>query len=446
MSTSDFGDLSNTESTYNSVLLTSVLAAHVIYNADPITSLHNDETGKIDPKIGRRDEEILTYAKYNHLIEDLVFSTVYEESFKDAMNRILQKGDSLQTRYMICINEREKVLFLAVRGSETKNDWMQDANAFLTGTIQNVPGKIHAGFSSRAEQVPLEFYVNKIVNEGYRCVVTGHSLGGATATLVAVKLLFHEKIHGKSEFYKKIQCICFGTPAVGNDEFAAHIDKTYKDNFHFYINKKDLVVIQFNSTSKIYIQFGKFVFINDDGEYEMSDTYNRECFDKGVSEDHRCTHYVENLVKILEKKHQVYAEESGRKTVQPFKQLFLSKSIEKQHASKSCNLTNGCLTFCNKYSVSLTKQHIFLKNIFNVIINICCENTEYIYKATLQLHGDVHVDLKAERFEKCAHLIQLNFNEVKIEDYAGTKANLILTTHFEEASIQIDICKEDLSK
>ena len=446
MSTHDFGDLSDNGSNYKSILFTSVLAAHVVYNADPLISLHNDETDRIDPKIGRRDEEILSYAKYNHLIEDLVFSTVYEEKLKDVINRILKKGDNLQTRYMICINEREKILFLAIRGTETKNDWTQDAKMLLTRSIYNLPGKVHAGFSIRAEQVPLEFYVNKIVNEGYRCVVTGHSLGGATATLVAVKLLFHEKIHGKSEFYKKILCICFGTPAVGNFEFAEHINKIYKENFHFYINKNDLVVLQTFTMSKIYIQFGKFIFINDDGTYVMSNTYVRERFLLGVAEDHRCTHYVENLVKILEKSHQVYLEGTERKIIRIFQALYIpTVKIEKHVLNQKCDLINGCSKFCNKYSVCLNNKKTLLgKSILFVDITICCQNAEYIYKGVLEFDGceEKYLDLKVKRFGSCSHLIQLNF-DVKTNVLKCTKAKLVLITHLEEASMHIDISKED---
>jgi hypothetical protein len=197
---------------------------------------------------------------------------------------------------------------------------------------------VHNGFCKRANQIPINFFINKIVNEGYRFIITGHSLGAATATVFAIRVLFHEKIRQNSEIIKNIICICFGTPAVGNNDFVKYVESLYKDNFHFYINKNDLVVLQTVKpidTSKIYVQFGKFVFINDAAEYRMSDTYDRSKFkETGEMEDHRCTHYVENLVKILEKQHktEIYAEENDTKTICLFKHLFIpTESFENKY-------------------------------------------------------------------------------------------------------------------
>ena len=137
MSTQCFGDLSDTCSKYHSVLLTSVLASHVIYNLDPIKSLHNTNTGISDPSVGRKNEEILTYGRYNHLIENLVFSYVHEDNLIDSF----KGGENVQVRYMVCTNESEKLMIIAVRGSETKNDWVQDAKIKLDGKIYDLPGK-----------------------------------------------------------------------------------------------------------------------------------------------------------------------------------------------------------------------------------------------------------------------------------------------------------------
>lgn len=44
----------------------------------------------------------------------------------------------------------------------------------------------------------------------------GHSLGGAVALLCTLRLL-----QGLSSSTRSVQCICFGTPAVGNAALAA---------------------------------------------------------------------------------------------------------------------------------------------------------------------------------------------------------------------------------
>ena len=223
LSNQSFGDLSESSSKYHSLLLTSVLAAYHAYDSNPLQSFSS--------KLKNEKQ------KFNHLIDNICYSSVYNDNIKD----VLHGGERMQVRYMVGDNVKEKILFVSVRGSETKMDWIQDAHMKLTDPFHGLPGKIHSGFSNRARQVPIEFYVNKIVNEGYRCVFTGHSLGGAVATLLAIRVLFHEKIRGKSEFSKNVLCVGFGTPAVGNEAFVKYVNNIYKENFHFYINKSDLI-------------------------------------------------------------------------------------------------------------------------------------------------------------------------------------------------------------
>ena len=191
----------------------------------------------------------------------------------------------------------------------------------------------------------------------------------------------------------------------------------------------------------------QLVFINDAAEYLMSDTYDRSKFKAGVMEDHRCTHYVENLVKILEKqqKGDIHPEKNDPKTIGIFKQLFIPKnSIEKQTASVSCDLKNGCDTFCNKYSVKIEDGKTFLSP-KRVVIGICCQNAEFIYKATLQLEGnsDKYVDVKAERFNQIPHMIELDF-QIPKNRLKEANATLLLQTHFEEAMLKIHISEENI--
>lgn len=48
------------------------------------------------------------------------------------------------------------------------------------------------------------------------CATAGHSLGGAVALLCTLRLL-----QGLAGSTPSLQCICFGTPAIGNAALAA---------------------------------------------------------------------------------------------------------------------------------------------------------------------------------------------------------------------------------
>ena len=278
------------------------------------------------------------------------------------------------------------------------------------------------------------------MNEGYRCIFTGHSLGGAVATLLAVRVLFHEKIKEKSEFTKNVLCVGFGTPAVGTSKFSKHVEDLYKENFHFYINKSDIVVLQTWLSSRIYVQFGKFNFIHDDGTVDVTDTYKRREQEViGHPEHHYSAHYVDNIIKMLEKrdKENIFADDD--KIIGVFNELFLPiKQIKKIKIGNSCDLVKGCPTFFNKYSVMVeVKKKIFEKQL--IIVNICCENSEFIYKAILKLEGtsSEYADLKVKRLNN--NTIELNFEVPKSINLEKAKGTLILQTHFEVASLPIEL-------
>lgn len=62
--------------------------------------------------------------------------------------------------------------------------------------------------------------------------ITGHSLGGATATVCAIDLQFH--------FDPRISCITFGSPKVGNKEFAESYNKRIPNHYRV-VNNGDIV-------------------------------------------------------------------------------------------------------------------------------------------------------------------------------------------------------------
>lgn len=112
-------------------------------------------------------------------------------------------------------------LYITFRGSDGKQDWCDN----IKGWTKEVPYqttnpniKVHAGFISQYKKARnlLRVVLDKDIVEG-KCnsiIVTGHSLGGALATICALDLQFND--HNDME----IECITFGSPRVGNRAFA----------------------------------------------------------------------------------------------------------------------------------------------------------------------------------------------------------------------------------
>ena len=107
-------------------------------------------------------------------------------------------------------------IVLAFRGTEAMSikDIRIDLDAKTTQC--ETGGKIHSGFKEAFEEVALD--IQKTLNEDTLkdkpLFITGHSLGGALATIAAKKLSHKGGIAA---------CYTFGSPRVGNDEWIADI-------------------------------------------------------------------------------------------------------------------------------------------------------------------------------------------------------------------------------
>lgn len=114
-------------------------------------------------------------------------------------------------------------IYVAFAGSENKTDWLKtDANVKMTdfhGT------RVHAGFEKAWESVKdrvIEVLQNMNVRmAGAQAIVlTGHSLGGALATLGALDII------DAMESSEAVRVISFGSPQVGDLQFVKLFDET----------------------------------------------------------------------------------------------------------------------------------------------------------------------------------------------------------------------------
>lgn len=129
----------------------------------------------------------------------------------------------------------EKVMVIAFRGTEPGNlrDWMNNTNILMK---PGYGGHVHAGFHQALEdiwadiatQIGLFNYNNQAI------FLTGHSLGGSLAKMTAVRL--------PSRYQDLIQGIySFGSPRVGNQQFADNYNQKFRDRTFRMINHRDIV-------------------------------------------------------------------------------------------------------------------------------------------------------------------------------------------------------------
>lgn len=128
--------------------------------------------------------------------------------------------------------EHKDYLVLSFRGTET--DSLRDIKADATAKIIKceTQGMIHKGFYDAYNLIrkDIEIAINKPEFNTKPLYITGHSLGGALAT-VATKFIYHKG--------GLAACYTFGSPRVGNDDWINNI----KTPIHRLVNAADCVTM-----------------------------------------------------------------------------------------------------------------------------------------------------------------------------------------------------------
>jgi triacylglycerol lipase len=112
--------------------------------------------------------------------------------------------------------ENDNYIFLGFRGTEATS--IKDIRSDVKATIKicESGGKIHTGFDDAFSQVAVEIqqFLNQEEFKDKPLFITGHSLGGALATVAAKKLSHRGGI---------ASCYTFGSPRVGNVDWSTGI-------------------------------------------------------------------------------------------------------------------------------------------------------------------------------------------------------------------------------
>jgi hypothetical protein len=199
---------------------------------------------------------------------------------RSSVRKIGQSVDAAlidSTAYVIQ-SEDGRVAILCYRGTPPLNliDWMLDADIYpqkIGLTLANTPGSfdIHAGFyrnvcATYPEVIEVieralngrSVLDNKSVPNSLEALyITGHSLGGAMAAIMAVLLNSNSDA---SRIMNRLKAVyTFGQPMVGSPEFAENCneDAFLRDNVVRYVYKLDLVPALPPRISGSFAHFGK---------------------------------------------------------------------------------------------------------------------------------------------------------------------------------------------
>jgi endonuclease G len=125
----------------------------------------------------------------------------------------------------------DAAIIVAFRGTEALNDWLANLDVWSTPKTY---GKVHRGFASAYDAIAGQLIR---VIESYqpgdkRIHLTGHSLGGALATIAACEL------RGR---FPITSIYTFGQPRVGDATTAGYFEDHYPRAFHRFVFDDDIV-------------------------------------------------------------------------------------------------------------------------------------------------------------------------------------------------------------
>jgi triacylglycerol lipase len=155
-------------------------------------------------------------AKAVYLDESDAEGWAYEQGYGD-----FEFFDTAGTQAMVVASEDDCIL--AFRGTTDLTDWMTNLDVFKHSFKY---GNVHEGFDDALCYVQAEIEAFTAMHSDKELYITGHSLGGALATLALAEL-------GRGQLYT------FGSPRVGDPTFS----KTFKELYRSYrfVNNNDVV-------------------------------------------------------------------------------------------------------------------------------------------------------------------------------------------------------------
>ncbi|KAG7191496.1 uncharacterized protein KQ657_003091 [Scheffersomyces spartinae] len=209
---------------------------------------------------------------------------VYQWYFDDAVCGYIAKTkqDIFKNGTLSSSSKTTTTIVVGLRGTRSFGDSFADLQVDMVN--YNLPTtylppcsgcKVHKGFMGYATktigimEAILIGEVKKAMEDGgsYQVIVVGHSLGGAIALLVALRIL--------DLSYNNLMCVTFGQPLVGNQNFVQWTDYVMQSmesdklsssrKFYRVIHKNDMVTTVPNNDQLLintYKQFLNQIYLN----------------------------------------------------------------------------------------------------------------------------------------------------------------------------------------
>ncbi len=193
------------------------------------------------------------------------------EPYLDNVQIDLMDSDDIKFISGITKSKENKAVVVAFRGTDTFDNALTDANSDMDDVnmdkqkckvdktvvdaydYQESGCRVHSGFNKYYNklQQKLKQRINTLLasdNSIKHIIFTGHSLGGAIATLAVPDVSRWLEENGNTHIERSL--ITFGSPRVGNAQFAHYVDveAKLKENFRVTYNKDPVTCVPAKKT------------------------------------------------------------------------------------------------------------------------------------------------------------------------------------------------------
>lgn len=154
----------------------------------------------------------------------------------------------------------DQAIVVAFRGTENSTDWRTDLNF---PKVKAMFGHVHKGFRSALEAVIPDVLaaVDQMRDNNQELWITGHSLGGALATLTTA--FYRHQKYDVSGLYT------FGSPRVGDKKFDEFFEPNF-GRFSFRVVNGNDIVTRVPPRSFGFNHVGTCVFFDGDGDWKVN--------------------------------------------------------------------------------------------------------------------------------------------------------------------------------
>jgi triacylglycerol lipase len=173
----------------------------------------------------------LAYDKFES--EDDNALALFKAKLQGGGFRLMATFDAKDTDTQAFLAANDEYAVLAFRGTEVtkKKDVGIDVKAIKVSTIE---GRVHTGFNKAYESVAGPITKSLSGMDDIPLYITGHSLGGALATVAT------QRLEKDPRFKDRIAaCYTFGSPRVGNTQY----DRSLKSPVYRVVNTTDIVTV-----------------------------------------------------------------------------------------------------------------------------------------------------------------------------------------------------------